>query len=101
MLTAVALAIALGDPTNVVSGVLFLAAWLVSLYGAPVLAHGLAGRLAAAVCLVLALVPCLNLFVLVVLNQLATGHLQRAGVKVGWLGAKSPTDGEPTEQRSR
>ena len=37
----------------------------------------------------LAMIPCMQLVVLVIVNQVATGTLQRAGVKVGFMGADS------------
>ena len=51
------------------------------------LAQKMMGTGMAVLCAILMCVPCVSLIMLLVVNQKATSTLQRAGVKVGFLGA--------------
>lgn len=75
----------------VLSYLLSLAVGLGSAVVAAMLAAAMWGVVAAVFTVPLMFVPCLNLITLLILNQTATSRLQKAGYKVGILGA-NPDD---------
>jgi hypothetical protein len=72
-------------------GVLFLVVGAVSLFAAAWLAYALGGIAVAVLCSLLMFVPVLSLFMLVIMSQIATRRLRKAGCKVGLLGADLET----------
>jgi hypothetical protein len=52
------------------------------------LARALYGSTVAVLCAIPLLVPCVSFLMLLALNDLATGHIRKAGFEVGLLGAR-------------
>ena len=74
-----------------IRALLFIVVAIGSVVAEVLLANALHSTLVAALCAPLMFVPCVNLIVLLVFNQQATGRLRDAGYKVGLLGG-NPDD---------
>ena len=73
-------------PIRVLVVVLSLAAVLFAMIAVALLANELYNVVAAVICAILAILPCIGLLTILVLNQKATSHLQKKGLKVGFMG---------------